>query len=170
MIRRASLTPLVSLVVALALLGAGCSGNGADDAADVNQPATPGDGGDDEGGAVVGDTTRCPLTAEQVGEVLGATVERDGDACTFYPPEAFSPRALFIPLRGACEDLRMSDPRLESFQGLGVEAYAYSAPGVPSRILVCGDAPFDISAEIPDEEERSVTAVEELARLALEGE
>jgi len=129
--------------------------------------------GQDGGGGSAGaaGTDPCPLTAEEVTAALGATVENDGTGCSFYPPdEGTNPRAVLVRLPPlACEDVEATGLAHEPYDGLGVDAYLYSAPAVPARILVCTDAPFDLSTEIAGDEAASRAATEGLARLVLEG-
>ncbi len=110
---------------------------------------------------------RCPLTAEQVSAALGATVELTPGACQFFPPNGASPTALFVGGQGAflCQgDYAAQLGYTEPIDGFGARAYVQR--GSVARILVCGDSPFEVSAEVPGDQAASLDAAKELARLA----
>jgi hypothetical protein len=111
---------------------------------------------------------KCPLTAEQVSAALGATVELTPGACQFFPPNGASPTALFVgQVSLMCQgDYAAQLGYTEPIDGFGERAYVQR--GSVARILVCGDSPFEVSAEIPGDQAASLDAAKELAELAVD--
>lgn len=183
----------LALVVAVAsLLVASCSDDGEDSAepadttasSTASSPTTSGGDGSttaapattaatsDPGPGTTAPTSgspdRCPLTAEQVSEVIGVTME-DVGGCVFFPPEKSDPSALFVrQVSFACnDDIRQQNGYEEAFDGLGVEAYVKRGTSYGVQILVCEEQPFEVAANLTDDDAASQTAAEALARLAL---
>jgi hypothetical protein len=178
---------IVGALLVMTLL-AGCSGDGegggtTDDgtgATNIGGASDPGAG--NSSGAVPGPSNDCPLSAEQVSEVLGVTVEKEATLCMFDGP---SQNVTYVrQVSFACSEGVIGDPsfEMEPFDGLGVGAYA--APQ-GADLLVCTDPPFEITVDItPDlddlvadataasaaAEVSERAAAEELARLVLAGE
>jgi hypothetical protein len=111
------------------------------------------------------------LSADQVSEALGATVEKEesGSSCSFFPPDKSSPRVFLVRLPAlACteEYLEATGLEYQPYDALEVEAYATSGSS-PASIIVCSDDPFDINVEIPGDAAASLAAASELAQVIL---
>ena len=166
-----------SALLALALMG-GCGDRG-DKAASASSAR-----GGDVGSADVpaGPRDNCPLSAAEVGEVVGVAVEQDATTCMFWPRAGMEPRVLYVrQVSFACSDAVVHDSSfaMEPYDGLGIRAYASPTGG---DLLVCTSPPFEITVDITpdlddivaDAEAASAAAraseraaAEELARLIL---
>jgi hypothetical protein len=130
--------------------------------------ATTSAGGGSSGGGA-GD--RCPLTAEEVGDVIGVEVAEEGGACLFYPTNGkLVPSALYVQqVAFACrEDIRSEVGYEEAVDGFGVDAYVQEGGSSTTTLLVCTDPPFEVTVEGVDEGESREMA-EELVRYLLAG-
>ena len=130
--------------------------------------ATTDDDSEGDDGDSAGASAQCPLTAEEVSEALGETVEES--SCTFYPPNGASPNAIFVRVgSAACSDEGREAMRFDQeYDGLDIEAYS-SSEGRAS-LLVCTDAAFNVSVDIFDDEAAALAAADALARIVLERE
>lgn len=165
----------------LAMLGA-CLGD--DDPAGDLAADSPADaaGSAGQGGAPAGPQDACPLTAAEVGEVVGVAVRKEATLCMFEPEPGSTPSVLYVrQVSFACSDAVVKDPsfELEPYDGLEVQAYASPVGG---DLLVCTNPPFEITVDITpslddivaDSDAASAAAraseraaAEELARLIL---
>jgi hypothetical protein len=141
---------IARVVLVLALLGGCRNGNDpADNAA--AEPPTGAAGNVGSGDAPAGPRDTCPLTATEVGDVVGAAVQQDATICMFEPAPGKEPRVLYVrQVSFACSDTVVNDSSffLEPYDGLSVRAYASSASG---ELLVCTNPPFEITVDItPD--------------------
>jgi hypothetical protein len=130
--------------------------------------ATTAAGGSASGGA----RERCPLTAEQVGDVLGVEVAEEGGACLFFPTNGkLVPSALYVQqVAFACrDDVRSEVGYDEPFEGLGVDAYVQAGTADGTMLLVCTEPPFEVSVDQGVDDAAARAQVEELARLVLDG-
>lgn len=178
-----SLIGIVGFVSMLVLLG-GCGGGEDRDAnAASGSPATAGNEVESQA-APQGPLDNCPLTAAQVGEVIGVAVQQDTTTCMFEPQPGIEPRVLYVrQVSFACSDAVVNDPSFTQvpYDGLGVRAFASPDRG---NLLVCTNPPFqitvditpDLDAIVADSEAASAAAraseraaAEQLARLILGG-
>jgi hypothetical protein len=169
------------VAVAMVVLGllAGCGDDDATDATDRTEATdatdatddTEATGGSPDAGSAGAAADRCPLSADQVSEALGAPVERDEASCTFFPADTFSPNATFVRQSSvACDEGYPADLGYEeSLDGFGTEAYAQRDTTAGVQILVCDDAPFEVVVDIVGDPEAALAAAEQLARLVLDG-
>lgn len=145
-----SLFDVVGGVLVLVFLG-GC-GNG-DDRADNAGAISPTGARSNAGprDAPAGPRDSCPLTAAEVGDVVGVAVQQDATTCMFEPEPGKEPRVLYVrQVSFACSDTVVNDASfsLEPYDGLGVRAYASPAGG---DLLVCTNPPFELTVDItPD--------------------
>lgn len=115
--------------------------------------------------------TACPLTADQVSEVIGETITGPESSTRCYFGQYF-PSVSFDYLPGsACTPEGRGeadgDPYVDAVDGLGLDAYAKRV-SVGVSLLVCdGDRPFSVVAD--GVEGDPLTAAVELARLVLDG-
>lgn len=174
---RVSLFDIAGSMLALAFL-VGCGG--ADDGAGNADAASAAGGG--SGAAPAGPRDACPLTAEEVGEVVGVAVQQDAGICMFEPEPGTEPRVLYVrQVSFACSDTVVNDSSfaMEPYDGLGIRAYANAAG---NDLLVCTNPPFEITVDITPSLDDMVAdpgaasaaaraseraAAEELARLIL---
>ena len=165
------------------LLAVGCGGDDGDADANVDADAsadTEGPGDTDETGETDapaepadGDGFDCPLSAEQVSDVLGAPVEKDDATCTYLPGgnAGSVPGAGFIPqLPELCDDgFPEQSGYTEPVDGLGVDAFLKTGGGATAEIWVCGADAFVVFVDTGDSDTATATAAaEELAAAALE--
>ncbi|MFN2420350.1 MAG: hypothetical protein ABR527_03070 [Gemmatimonadota bacterium] len=168
--------------IALALVGvmllSGCGdgdeGEGPADATDTTSASASADPSeaDDEGSAAGID--RCPLSAEQVSEVLGQDMTVDEASCSFYPADesAILPNASFnVQLSLACSEDGLSGMDYEQpVGGIGDAAYVQRGRADGTWLLVCaGDSPFELRVDSGSGDDASQAAAEELARRVLAG-
>lgn len=136
--------------VLVVVLGGCGSGDDREDTADTAASAgARSDAGSGNASAAAGGN--CPLTAAEVGDVVGVAVRQDATSCMFEPSPGNDPRVLYVrqvPI--ACSDAVVNDPSftLEPHEGLGVRAYAGAAGG---DLLVCTNPPFEITVNITPE-------------------
>lgn len=150
---------VAALVVACVSTLAACSGHGNDNVAKgVRRPAS---------GAIV-----CPITAEQVGHVLGAPMTRDDASCSFYPTDgALAPNATFnreLPV--AFTSAGRSQARYtEPVTGIGDQAFL-TAPGPDGTRLLAraGSLRFEIRVQHDKGAPEARRAAVQLARLVIE--
>jgi hypothetical protein len=175
-------TGVAGAVVAALLLLVGCGGDDGDGesspsvterddtSATASTEAADSSAPDDSEGSGGASDDRCPLTEDEVSEVLAATVVDEG-ACTFFPPEDLLPSAGFVlQLAFACDgDFPAEVGYEEPLEGLGVDAYVQRETVFGTQILVCEDRPFEVYADMPGDSEADFAAAEQLARLVLEG-
>jgi hypothetical protein len=172
----------------LATVLAACGGGDDDDGdggasagstADAQEAVTPEGAGDAEGAAGEADSGEafsCAITAEQVGEVLGAAVEKNPATCSFAPGgnAGSVPTAAFIAQMPQLCDATFANQlgyteRLDEM--FGGEAYIQTGGAADAQVLVCSDAAFEVVVD--DAEEGSATAetaAETLALIAMEAE
>lgn len=115
----------------------------------------------------------CPLSAEQVGEILGASVEKDEPSCSYAPGGNVGsvPAAGFIgQLAELCEgDFITENGYTEPVEGLGVDAYLRTDGAATAEIWVCADDAFLLYVDTGDSNtDAAVAAAEALALAALE--
>ena len=178
---------LIGAVLAVSLL-ASCGGD-ADDGADgattgEGSAATTAAGGGDSPAATssdasAGPSSACPLSVEQVSEVLGVSMEKEADVCMFSGPSRSLIYVQQVPF--ACSDAVVRDPsfEMEPYDGLDVTAYTST---VGTELLVCTEPPFAMTVDITPSLDDLVAdataasaaaatsereAAEELARLVL---
>ena len=169
-----------AVVVMATLVGCGDDDDEGGDAAGPTTSSLADDEGssDDEDGSEDDDSNappaasgECPLTAEQVSEVLGAPVEEA--ACTFFPPAdaaSAAPNANIIrQVAFACEEEARAEVGYEEpLDGFDVDAYVKRETVYGDQILVCVDPPLEIWVDMLEDHEGAVAAAEELARLVIE--
>lgn len=161
---------VLALGAAVGLLACGGGEEGQDDAADATTVSTSDDPGGGEDMAATGDVDRCPLTAEQVGEVLGQEMTADEASCSFFPLDSGMPNAGFnVQITNACSEEVLSPMGYQqAVSGLGDAAYVQRGMADGTWLLVCdGDAPFEIRVDSGSGDDASQAAAEELARLVL---
>lgn len=178
---RSGLFGIAGFVSMLMLLGS-CD-NGADPGVNTGSGLITTAGDEDASqNAPSGPLDNCPLTAAEVGEVVGVTVQQDTTTCMFEPQPGTEPRILYVrQVSFACSEAVVKDPSFTyvPYDGLGVQAYASSEGG---DLLVCTNPPFeitvaitpDLDAIVADAEAASAAAraseraaAEQLARLIL---
>jgi hypothetical protein len=125
--------------------------------------------GDDGGGDGEFD---CPLTAEEVGELLGADVEKDEATCSYAPGGNVGsvPSASFIAqLPEPCtEDFLAQQGFTERLDLLDEEAYLKASGDSRAEAWVCGDRSFSVSVDLGPDSGGGAAAAETLAMMALE--
>ena len=112
----------------------------------------------------------CPLSAEQVGAILGTTVERDDSTCTYGPASGGLPAAGFLAqLPELCADgFPEQAGYTEPVAGLGVDAFLKVGGAATAEIWVCSPGAFTVYVDTGDSEPATGTAyAEELARAAV---
>jgi hypothetical protein len=138
-------------VVSLLVLLVGCGGgDDRDDNAGVASSTGVGSG-IESGAAPPAPRDSCPLTASEVGEVLGIAVQQDATTCMFEPEPGKEPTVLYVrQVSFACSEAVVKDPEftLEPYGGLGVQAYASPEGG---DLMVCTNPPFEITVDITPE-------------------
>lgn len=172
---------ITGAVLVLVLLGGCGSGDEPDNSAGA-ATSTGGGPGIGSGNSPAGPLDNCPLTAAEVGDVLGVAVQQDALSCMFEPSPGKEPRVLYVrQVSIACSDAVVNDASfsLQPYAGLSVPAYASPVGG---DVLVCTNPPFEITVDITpnladivaDPEAASAAAraseraaAEELARLIL---
>jgi len=168
---------IASFVLLLVLLS-GCGGG---DEASVASSTGVGNG-IGSGVAPTGPRDACPLTATEVGDVLGIAVQQDAATCMFEPEPGKEPNVVYVrQVSFACSNAVVNDPsfELEPYDGLDVQAYISPEGG---DLLVCTNPPFEITVNmtpklddiIADPDKASAAArvtervaAEQLARLVL---
>lgn len=174
---------MVLLTGALLVSLAACGDDASDSSAGQVTDGTVNDAGADDAagdaGASIddglGEEFECTITAEQVGEVLGAQVERNEGTCAFSPGAATGrqPTAAFLgQLAELCEgDFVEQNGYTEPVEGLGVDAYLKPGTTASAEIWVCAPAPFVVAVGVGPDLGRSgaVAAAETLALVSLEG-
>ncbi len=164
----------VAVVLAMAMSACGGDSPATDDPPgdSVSRPSVgtvsePDAGGDGGGGGPFG----CPLSAKQVGEVLGVAVDKDDAACSYSPSDgSSSPFVLFISLtpEACAEEWATGNGYVEWANTFDVNAYLRTDGASKAGLLVCSDAPFEVAVDAVGGEEFSTTAAERLAAIALE--
>jgi hypothetical protein len=172
LVRTRALWTIASVAVLLALsAGCGDDGGGGDSDSAVPTTATE-DDGEDGGDDGSGLEFSCPLTDEQVSEILGADVERNNEETCFYSPGGVSgiPSAGFLGQPFCDDEFPEVLGYTESLDGLGVDAYLRTDGAATAEILVCADAAFVVFVDTGtlSEDPAAVAAAEELARAALD--
>jgi hypothetical protein len=116
-------------------------------------------------------TSRCPLTEDQVSSAVGTPLVLDQASCTFFPSDDAFPNVVFVrQVRFACDGSNPSELGYsEELDGLGVKTYVRRETAVGTRILVCDDAPFEITVDIVGDTAASQEAARALASQVLEG-
>lgn len=134
----------------------------------------PTSAGGDDGGAPSNNS--CPLTAEEVSQVIGVTVTgpESSTSCHFDNGPSIAPGVDFQYMpASSCTQERLreegyldGDASIGAVDGLGIDTYAQGvSTGV--RMIVCdGDQPFEVYAEIVGDDQAAVIA---LAKLVLNG-
>lgn len=138
---------LTGFVLMLVLVG-GCGKSDAQ--RDTAGPATPSETDSEAASQVVppGPSDPCPLTAEEVGKVLGVVVQQDSSICMFEPEPGTEPNVTYVrQVSFACSEAVVNDPsfELEPYDGLVVQAYANPDSG---DLMVCTNPPFEITVDI----------------------
>lgn len=172
--------PGLAGIAIVLVLSAGCGGD--DDVAggDANAGQAVTDvGGNTQDTDVAGAESDlqfdCPLSAEQVGDVLGVAVEKDESTCTYVPGGNVGsvPSAGFIPqLAELCDgDFVSQSGYSEPVNGLGVDAYLKTGGGATAEIWVCAADAFLVFVDTGDSNAAgAASAAEELAKAALAAE
>jgi hypothetical protein len=111
---------------------------------------------------------RCPLTAEQVGEVLGTEVVADEGSCSFFPMGGALPNASHNPQSTVAllEETRAEYGYEESVADLGDEAYLARLADGTWLLVHAGELIFEIRVDTgsaPDE----LAAARQLAGIVL---
>ena len=118
-------------------------------------------------------TSRCPLTEEQVSSAIGTPLVLDQASCTFFPSDDAFPNVTFVrQVSFACSGTIPSEAGFnEELDGLGVKAYVQrdAEAGGTSTILVCDEAPFEISVDIVGDAARAFAVAQDLASQVLAG-
>ncbi|MBA2336845.1 MAG: hypothetical protein H0V96_03630 [Acidimicrobiia bacterium] len=105
-----------------------------------------------------------------MGDILGASVEKDESTCTYRPGGGGLPTAgFFAQLAELCEaDVPRQAGYTESVDGLGVDAYLKTGGGAPAEIWVCAADAFTVYVDTGfSNTAAAVAAAEELASAAL---
>ena len=169
---RGFLRTSIALALGAALLLSGCGdgdeGEGPPDAGDISTSTDQ--SADDEGAP--GEVDRCPLSTEQVSEVLGQEMTIDEASCSFFPADESSllPNAGFnLQMELACNEEGLAAMEYEQpVSGIGDAAYVQSGRADGTWLLVCaGDSPFELRVDSGSGDDAAQTAAEELARLVL---
>jgi hypothetical protein len=145
-----SLFGIAGVVSLLVLLGGCGDGDDRDDNAGT-ATSTGAGSGTESGAAPPGPRETCPLTASEVGDVLGIAVQQDTATCMFEPEPGINPTVLYVrQVSFACSEAVVNDPEftLEPYDGLGVQAYASPEGG---DLMVCTNPPFEINVNITPE-------------------
>jgi hypothetical protein len=161
-------------VLAATLLIAACGGDVDDNAGPAPTSAERNSTSDatDPTDAASSSGPDCPLTAKEVGEVLGTTVEQSEGVCSFSPGAnaGIEPSAGLLPQGEApvCEkNFREAQGYTEALDGLDADAYFKPDTSVTdAELLVCADSPFVISVDTVDAADAK-PAAKQLASLAL---
>ena len=123
------------------------------------------------GGSNSAANDRCPLTAEQVSTALGATVDKDEAACTFYPKDDYSntPNASFnLQLDLACDSGGPAEAGYnQKLDGLGVDGYVQPDTAVGTMILACAKPPFEVTVDKGSDSAGELEAAKQLAKKVL---
>lgn len=171
---RPTLWGLAGLMVVVLLNGCGGSGDDGTAADKSGDTASDTQGAQRQAstslGARAGSSDRCPLTADQVSNVLRASVEKDDASCTYAPAgDRDTPNAAFNrQLDFACTGNHPSEVGYTTkLDGLGVDAYVQPDTAIGTMILVCAKSPFEITVNAGSDSAQALAAARELARLAL---
>jgi hypothetical protein len=151
------------LVGAIATSGCGDEGSGA--STSLVSPTT---GAESETDDTVTADGGCPLSADQVSEVLGTEVVKDG--CSFFPTDGVVPNASHNPQSSIAlmDETRADYGYNESVPGLGDEAYTSRLADGTWVLVHAGDIIFEIRVDMGSEAEE-LAAARGLAEQVLSG-
>jgi hypothetical protein len=164
---RARLLLCVGVMASAALL-AGCGGGDDDNGSDAKSGTTQAQASNPAAKA-----DGCPLSAEQVSDALGATVEKDAGACTYFPAgDNVTPNAAFNRQHSfICDEPERSDAGYkEALDGLTEKAYVQPDTALGTMILVCSKNTFEITVDMAGGSGPEIEAGKKLAALVLAGE
>jgi hypothetical protein len=152
-------------LLCVALIASACGGGGDNDN-DGAAKSSDSDGKSSSTPAAA--RAACPLTDAQVGEALGVTVTKAAGSCSFYPADAHTPNAQYNKQYSIACDEPGEVGYDERLDGFGVEAYIQPTTATGTLVLVCDDAPFEITVDKGADHDGAKTAATALARLVLE--
>jgi hypothetical protein len=152
------------------VLVAGC-GDDEDASPDAADPSADAAGGssaaspDDDGGSGR-DGFSCPLSAEEVGDVLGASVDKDDTTCTYAPSGGELPSAGFMAqLVDLCDQgFPEANGYTEPVGGIGADAFLKTDGAATAELWVCAPDAFLVWVDTGDSDPS--TAIAQVGELA----